>query len=116
MTSHLPSHLVRLGLVATLLGCGGGPGAGEASRGREPAELSGIVAAHNAVRAGVGPLVWSDSLAATAAGEVCGHYTQVAWAATTQVGCARHDGPSLTYRSTIVCDHGPGGNSGGRPY
>jgi len=33
------------------------------------------------------------------------------------VGCARRDCPALTYRSTIVCDYGPGGNiSGSRPY
>jgi pathogenesis-related protein 1 len=51
-----------------------------------------------------------------AAGKVCGHYTQVVWAATTAVGCARHDCPGLTYRSAIVCDYGPGGNTGGRPY
>jgi len=180
-------QLARLTLVVALVGCGGASGtepAGAPPPSGEPAELSGIVAAHNGVRAGVGvgPLAWSDSLAATAAawaaqcvdvavpaglldhnpgrstghpwdvgeniyastgtasgttavarwsaevadydyvtntcaaGKVCGHYTQVVWAASTQVGCALRDCPSLTYRSTIVCDYGPGGNSGGRPY
>jgi pathogenesis-related protein 1 len=51
-----------------------------------------------------------------AAGKVCGHYTQVVWRASTQVGCARRDCPGLRYPSTIVCNYGPGGNSGGRPY
>lgn len=46
----------------------------------------------------------------------CGHYTQVVWRGTLEVGCALGDCPGLTYRSTIVCDYGPGGNSGGKPY
>jgi len=49
-------------------------------------------------------------------GEVCGHYTQVVWRGTTKVGCAVHDCAGLTYGSTVVCDYGPGGNSGGSPY
>ena len=51
-----------------------------------------------------------------AAGQICGHYTQVVWAATQKLGCALYDCASLTYSSTIVCDYGPGGNDGGRPY
>jgi pathogenesis-related protein 1 len=47
---------------------------------------------------------------------VCGHYTQVVWAATLHVGCGISSCPNLTYGSTIVCDYGPGGNDGGRPY
>ena len=51
-----------------------------------------------------------------AAGKVCGHYTQVVWRATTEVGCALADCPALQFKSTVVCDYGPGGNSGGKPY
>jgi len=47
---------------------------------------------------------------------VCGHYTQVVWAATTKVGCAIADCPSLQYGWGVVCNYAPGGNSGGRPY
>ncbi|HVF34381.1 MAG TPA: CAP domain-containing protein [Candidatus Saccharimonadia bacterium] len=47
---------------------------------------------------------------------VCGHYTQLVWRSTLLVGCARSDCPSLTYRHSIVCNYGPGGNTGGRPY
>lgn len=52
-----------------------------------------------------------------AAGQVCGHYTQVVWRSTTRVGCAKQDCPALTYRTNVVCNYAPGGNvSGERPY
>lgn len=155
----------------------------------EPANLTGITAAHNQVRAMVQTgtplpaLTWSPALAATAAawvaqckdteaptglvdhnagrssghpyyvgeniyassgtatgpaavtswaaevanytyatntcasGKVCGHYTQVVWRATTELGCALADCPSLQFKSTVVCDYGPGGNNGSqKPY
>ena len=48
---------------------------------------------------------------------ICGHYTQLVWAGTRRVGCARSYCPLLDYSSSIVCDYGPGGNVGGqRPY
>jgi pathogenesis-related protein 1 len=150
----------------------------------EPAELAGITAAHNAVRAGVcvGPLTWDPALAATASAwvaqcqsaggaildhnpnrgggatyfgenifaasgdglatasgavnawaaeaasyhgepissavvQAAGHYTQLVWANTTRVGCAKHRCANITYGYTIVCDYAPGGNIvGQRPY
>jgi pathogenesis-related protein 1 len=52
-----------------------------------------------------------------AAGQVCGHYTQVVWRSTTRVGCAKQDCPALTYRTNVICDYAPGGNvSGQKPY
>lgn len=47
---------------------------------------------------------------------VCGHYTQIVWAATTKLGCGIHSCPGLTYGNSVVCNYAPGGNSGGRPY
>ena len=43
----------------------------------------------------------------------CGHYTQIVWRTTLKLGCALGSCPGLTYSSTIVCDYGPGGNTGG---
>jgi pathogenesis-related protein 1 len=47
---------------------------------------------------------------------VCGHYTQVVWRTTAEIGCAMHDCAGLTYRYSVVCDYGPGGNNGNPPY
>jgi pathogenesis-related protein 1 len=51
------------------------------------------------------------------AGQTCGHYTQVVWRGTLQVGCALGSCPGLRFPSTIVCDYGPGGNvNNEKPY
>jgi uncharacterized protein YkwD len=48
---------------------------------------------------------------------VCGHYTQVVWRSTLEVGCGFAVCPTLRYGATIVCNYAPGGNVGGqRPY
>ena len=60
--------------------------------------------------------------AANSCSGVCGHYTQVVWAATTAVGCAKQrctTGSPLGGGSWEfwVCDYSPPGNFGGqRPY
>jgi pathogenesis-related protein 1 len=46
--------------------------------------------------------------------DVCGHYTQIVWAGTKQVGCAVARGPN---RKVWVCNYNPPGNRvGRRPY
>lgn len=45
-----------------------------------------------------------------------GHYTQIVWRTSVNVGCALVSCPSLTYKSVVLCLYGPGGNSGGAPY
>jgi pathogenesis-related protein 1 len=47
---------------------------------------------------------------------VCGHYTQLVWAASEKLGCGISSCPGLSYGNGIVCNYSPGGNSGGRPY
>lgn len=47
---------------------------------------------------------------------ICGHYTQIVWRTSIKLGCAKGTCPGLTYGSTIVCNYGPGGNTGGKPY
>ncbi|CAH8506534.1 unnamed protein product [Dicrocoelium dendriticum] len=51
---------------------------------------------------------------------MCGHYTQVAWAETTHIGCSVTDCSnvkSFGYKNFYVCNYGPAGNYAGvRPY
>jgi hypothetical protein len=54
--------------------------------------------------------------AANTCNGVCGHYTQVVWRTTLKIGCAVGNCPNIQFPNSIVCDYGPGGNTGGRPY
>jgi pathogenesis-related protein 1 len=50
-------------------------------------------------------------------GAMCGHYTQVVWRTTREVGCAVSTCPLLRYRTSLVCNYFPAGNwEGQRPY
>ena len=46
----------------------------------------------------------------------CGHYTQVVWRTSVNLGCANVTCNSLQYKGVVLCMYGPGGNSGGAPY
>jgi hypothetical protein len=55
-------------------------------------------------------------------GQECGHYTQVVWSSTTQVGCAQvHCTTNSPFGSSFpewdysVCDYNPPGNLCGEP-
>jgi hypothetical protein len=79
---------------------------------------SGTATAHDAVFA------WADEVAhfhydtnSCDTNQACGHYTQVVWRASEKVGCAIGTCAGLAFKSTIVCDYGPGGNfNNQKPY
>jgi tetratricopeptide (TPR) repeat protein len=50
-------------------------------------------------------------------GPMCGHYTQLVWQGTTDVGCGVGTCPRLRFHTTLVCNYWPVGNwVGERPY
>ncbi|KAL3309033.1 Mitochondrial Translation Optimization [Cichlidogyrus casuarinus] len=54
-------------------------------------------------------------------GKMCGHYTQMAWASTTNLGCAHKICPETSDMpmpwALVVCNYAPGGNIVGvKPY
>jgi len=58
---------------------------------------------------------YNDSTGICRSGRVCGHYTQMVWRNTTEIGCgiASH----RTYGGVLVCNYSPPGNYvGQRPY
>ena len=61
--------------------------------------------------------------AANTCSGTCGHYTQVVWRSSTQIGCgAAHCTTGSPFGATFptwdffVCDYTPAGNNGARPY
>jgi pathogenesis-related protein 1 len=46
----------------------------------------------------------------TCVGGACGHYTQLIWSATREVGCGVGSCPRLRFKTTLVCDYAPAGN------
>lgn len=53
-----------------------------------------------------------------AAGKVCGHYTQVVWKKSVELGCGiASNCTNLKFPTVVVCNYGPGGNiTGEKPY
>jgi hypothetical protein len=58
-----------------------------------------------------------DYASNTCRGSMCGHYTQLVWRGTGEVGCAVASCPKLRFGTALVCNYWPAGNwVGERPY
>lgn len=83
-----------------------------------------IFGASNQANGEVAVQVWFDEISyynyqsnTCASGRNCGHYTQVVWANSNKLGCARAYCSNLLLKHVIVCNYAPGGNiAGQRPY
>lgn len=68
--------------------------------------------------------LWGDEVAfydyasnSCAPGKVCGHYTQIVWRKTLEVGCAIGVCSNMQFKTSVVCNYGPAGNFiGQKPY
>ena len=59
---------------------------------------------------------WTNRPGVCTAGKVCTHYTQVMWKTTTLVGCGVNRKSPGIWKTLVVCNYSPAGNSGGPPY
>lgn len=59
---------------------------------------------------------WDNRTASCAAGKVCTHYTQVMWRLTARMGCGVLREGSGKWKTLLVCNYDPAGNTGGRPF
>jgi len=61
-----------------------------------------------------GVVMWTDERVSACSGG--GHYTQVIWKSTRQVGCAFYKCPGSTFQPVVLaCEYDPAGNSGANP-
>ena len=59
---------------------------------------------------------WNNQTGSCAAGKTCTHYTQMLWRSTTKIGCGLIRNGPLTWKTFLVCNYDPAGNTGGKAY
>lgn len=59
---------------------------------------------------------WNNNSASCASGKVCTHYTQMVWARTAHIGCGINRNAIGKWKTLMVCNYDPTGNTGGRAY
>jgi pathogenesis-related protein 1 len=59
---------------------------------------------------------WNNSTAVCQTGKVCGHYTQIVWRSTTEIGCGINRNAPGKFKVIMVCNYNPAGNYAGRAY
>lgn len=59
---------------------------------------------------------WDNREATCHKGKVCGHYTQLVWRTTTEFGCGVNRNTRGEFKTLLVCNYNPAGNSDGPAY
>lgn len=59
---------------------------------------------------------WTNQPGVCSPGKVCSHYTQVMWHTTVLVGCGINRSSPGTWKTLVVCNYSPVGNTGGPAY
>ena len=59
---------------------------------------------------------WTNKTATCQTGKICTHYTQIVWKNSTQVGCGINRNGTVKWKTMLVCNYNPIGNTGGPAY
>lgn len=59
---------------------------------------------------------WNNKAGTCSPGKVCTHYTQIVWKNTTKIGCGINRNVSGKWKTMLVCNYSPAGNSPGPAY
>lgn len=59
---------------------------------------------------------WTNNTGVCAPGKICNHYTQVMWKKTTLIGCGVNRSAPGNWKTLVVCNYSPAGNTGGPAY
>lgn len=61
-------------------------------------------------------LNWNNETGKCAPGKICLHYTQIVWRTTTKLGCGINRNVVGKWKTMLVCNYDPAGNTGGKAY
>lgn len=59
---------------------------------------------------------WNNKAGTCNPGKVCTHYTQIVWKKTTKIGCGINRSVPGKWKTMLVCNYSPAGNSPGPAY
>lgn len=59
---------------------------------------------------------WNNASGTCQTGKFCGHFTQMVWRNTTEIGCGINRNASGKWKVLMVCNYNPAGNFEGKAY
>ncbi|HMT09036.1 MAG TPA: CAP domain-containing protein [Pyrinomonadaceae bacterium] len=59
---------------------------------------------------------WTNETGTCAPGKICLHYTQIVWRTTAKLGCGINRNATGKWKTMLVCNYDPAGNTGGKAY